>query len=68
MKQKRLKTSRKILMPTFTRRLNSFKLQEVSVKDPHLFHLGMLGYAYQAIRLAHLIDGAAKESKIKVRG
>ena len=63
MKAKKLKSGRKVLMPTFARRLKSFKLREVSVENPYLFHIGFLGFIDQLNRLNTLIEGAQAEKK-----
>jgi hypothetical protein len=63
MKAKKLKSGRKVLMPTFTRRLKSFKLREVKVENPYLFHMATLGFVEQMNRLTVLIEGAKAEKK-----
>jgi uncharacterized protein YkuJ len=63
MKAKKLKSGRKVLMPTFTRRLKSFKLREVKVDNPYTFHIGILGFVKQMNRLTILIEGAQAEKK-----
>lgn len=66
MKAKKLKTGRNILMPTFTRRLKSFKLKEVKIDCPHAFHMGVIGFVEQMNKLTILIDGASKEKKTPI--
>lgn len=50
-------------MPTFARRLKSFKFREIKIDNPYLFHIGFLGFIDQLNRLDALIEGARAEKK-----
>lgn len=63
MKAKKMKSGRRVLMPTFARRLKSFKFREIKIDNPYLFHIGFLGFIDQLNRLDALIEGARAEKK-----